>query len=724
MQRLFGSVLVLFLGACLVVPASALAAEEPPVPSCAEGPATVGQITVGTPCADLIVAPPGVQRVDGGGGDDTILAAPIAASSSCPFGCRLGVGSQTFEGGPGDDIVFGERGNDILRGGDGNDHLFGGIGDDLLEGGAGSDTLSGGFGADAIDGDSGHDFVRGDGTQDEITDTGPATDIDTLSYATAVTPGFGNEAGCALGSHAGFPSGAAERGVCLDLSAAADGNGNNGGAPNGGGVDSVLGAAFERIVGSPFADYIVGAKAGQTILGGAGGDVLIAGGPGTSLDGGADGDDCVGGAANNGCESTQSTGPVTSRDGSQVSVGVMTPGEGPAALYLLGSSGADDVTVTASGVSPNETVKFQLAAGSSFAAGGPGCSTPIATEALCGLNAPLDSVLVAGLGGNDDLTASGLPATTSLMALGGDGNDEVVGGNESDDTIVDGAGNDTLHGLGGDDAVLNNLGVDQLLGEGGNDLMLSTALCEGDLVDGGEGRDNASWTKLKEGVEAQLDLGVAGRPGAGGAQCGGGSTDQLNAIEDLEGSAAADTFIGNAGPNQLLGHFGPDTYLALAGDDSILANSADSDPVIDCGEGTDSALIDIPHPGQYEDATPVNCETVRQAAPNNFRTVTELPPPPPTPKADRTPPRTRITYGPAKLLIAASGRRRVVFHFTSNERGSRFRCKLDSKPYRRCASPRVFTVGPGKHVVRIDAIDSSGNADPTPAVFRFRVRRP
>jgi Ca2+-binding RTX toxin-like protein len=722
----------LLLAAALAAPAAHAAAVSPsPAPSCSEGPETVGQTILGTPCSDRIVVPPGVETVKGGAGNDTIVAGPLTAASSCPAGCRLGVGSQTFEGGPGDDIVFGERGNDILRGGEGNDRLYGGIGDDLLEGGPGNDLLSGGFGADAIDGGPGNDLVRGDGTQDEIVDTGPPSDVDTLSYATAVAPGFGESAGCATGSHAGFPA-VGERGVCLNLGAPADENGNNGGAPNGGGVDSVAGSDFERIVGSPFADFIVGSTPGQQIYGGGGGDVLVSGGAGSGLHGGADGDDCVGGTADGGCESTAASGPVASRALDKVSVGEMTPGEAdPAELYLLGAGSADEVTVTTSGAAPSETVKFQLGAGAGFdqsASAASGCSIPTATEALCELSTPLDSVLVAGMAGNDRLTASGLPATTSLVMLGGEGNDELTGGNESDDTLVDGPGNDTLRGLGGDDALLNNQGVDHLLGEAGNDLFLSTAICEGDTIEGGEGRDNSSWAKFGEGVDARLDLGIAGRPGAGGAvQCGGGTPDTLSGIEDLEGTGAADTFYGNAENNQLLGHSGPDTYLAGGGEDSILANSADSDPVIDCGEGIDIAVIDIPHPPVYEDATPVNCETVRQAAPNDFRTGTELPaplPPPARVKPDRRPPQTRIVWAPARLLIAHRGHRRVAFRFASSEPGSRFRCKLDSKPYRACASPQTFRVGPGRHAVRIDAIDPSGNADPTPALFRFKVRLP
>ncbi|MGH2975187.1 MAG: hypothetical protein ACRDLL_10025, partial [Solirubrobacterales bacterium] len=74
-------------------------------PSCATGPVDVAGTIYGTPCADTIVAPPGVAAVQGGGGDDLIVPAAILAAASCPEECRLGIGSQTFEGGPGDDVV-------------------------------------------------------------------------------------------------------------------------------------------------------------------------------------------------------------------------------------------------------------------------------------------------------------------------------------------------------------------------------------------------------------------------------------------------------------------------------------------------------------------------------------------------------------------------------------------------------------------------------------------
>lgn len=718
MLRFLRSLSGVLLVVLAIAPANATA--SPPTPSCAEGPQRVGDAIEGTPCADRIVVPPGVSSVNGGRGNDTIVPGPITASSSCPEGCRLGVGSQTFEGGPGDDIVFGERGNDRLFGGGGNDKLFGGPGDDLLQGGPGDDLLIGGFGADTIDGEEGNDYVRGDATIDHLRDAGPASDVDTLSYSTGVSPGFTRAV-----TNPGFPAKTEEgRGVYLDLS---EGLGDNGVAPNGGGVDEVAGADFERIVGSPFSDYIKGSKAGQTIYGGGGADVLVAGGSGTTLNGGADGDDCVGGAVDAGCESTASNGPVVTRPADKVSVGSMTEGQGAySELYLLGSGGGDGLTVEPTSGAPGDAVTLELTGGASFEAppAASGCVLQDSSTAACTLSGRLASFLVAGLGGGDDLRAEGLPTTTSLMMLGGAGDDELTAGDESDDILVDGPGSDTLHGRGGDDAVLGNAGHDALFGEGGNDLFLSNSICEGDAIKGGEGRDNASWAKFGEGVEANLATGQAGKPGAGATpSCSSGSLDSLHEVEDLEGSGSADTFYGDAGPNQLLGHDGADSYYAGAGEDLILANASDADAVIDCGGDTDIAIVDF---AQFGDPPPVECETVIEAAADNFNLPPpEIPPPVETTPEPRRPhpPQTRLGRHPRKLLVIAAARHRVTFRFSSSRAGSRFLCRLDTKPFRRCASPRAYVVGVGRHAFRVKAVDSAGKADPTPALFRFLVKR-
>ena len=84
---------------------------------------------------------------------------------------------------------------------------------------------------------------------------------------------------------------------------------------------------------------------------------------------------------------------------------------------------------------------------------------------------------------------------------------------------------------------------------------------------------------------------------------------------------------------------------------------------------------------------------------------------------DKTPPQTTITKGPKR-----THKRTVKFKFVSSEAGSTFKCKLDRKPTKPCASPKKYSrLKPGKHVFKVFAIDRAGNKDPTPATRKFRV---
>lgn len=708
-------------------------------PSCAEGPETIGDSIVGTPCDDTIVAPPGVEIVRGGGGDDTIVSAPIAAGAPCTGECHhLGVGSQTFNGGPGNDVIFGDRGNDTLNGGEGEDSLYGGIGDDELHGGPGNDLLSGGFGADSIDGESGDDFARGDATLDHIVDSGGDAG-DTLSYATGITPGFSDHAGeyPPFSDYANFPSHSGERGAYINLG---DEIGDNGVAPDGGGLDEdVRGSDFETIVGTPFSDFIVGTSNAQTIYGGGGADVILGGGGGDTIFGGTDGDHCAEATGETSCENVGSG--VVLRNQGEVSVGVMAPQEGSnPSVYLTGSNGSDSVTAT---YSPSaKSVTFELAAGTfdPESAGAGACALPESDKAVCQMNEAPDSLVLAGMDGNDSLSTSGFPDTTSVVEIGGAGEDNLTGADESEDVLADGPGDDNLNGKGDDDALLNNDGEDAIDGGTGSDLFLSNSICDGDTIYGGEGdyRDNASWTKLDEPVAARLDTGLVGEPEGGQPNCpGGGAPDHLQSIEDLEGTRFGDFFYGDGADNQLLGHFGADSYLALGGEDTVLANSADSDLVIDCGGNPgDTAFIDLPTPS-YTDPPPTGCETVYEAAPNSFRPpeaptgpplTSSAPPKPPTQKKppkrdDTTPPRTKLLHRPAKTVFAAHRFRSVSFSFAANEANATFRCRLDRGPFKPCHSPRRYRLGLGSHTLRVFAIDSAGNRDRSPVAFSFRIRR-
>ena len=689
-------------------------------PSCAEGPETAGNTIVGTPCADLIRLPRGVTSVYGEGGDD---------------------------------ILYGQRGNDSLFGGEGADRLYGGIGDDRLRGGLGNDRLSGGFGADSLDGEGGDDVARGDATVDALGDSGGGSD--TLSFATGTTPGFPNTG--AFFDDVGFPAGADGRGVYVDLAA---GFANNGLAPSGGGVDGPLEPAtdfsnFETVIGTAFPDYIVGTGEPETFYGGGGADLIDGNGGGDVAHGGADGDGCVEVAVED-CEFNSEE--IALRNPGAIAVGVMAPGtEGGPGTYLVGSSAADWVTASyaANPGTPDPedgVLTFALAAGSSgqfdaSASAAGGCAAPTGGTVTCPLPEPPDSVLLAGLSGDDRLLGPGLPEATSLVLLGNEGADELTGG-DTEDALVDGAGDDLASAGGRDDALPNNGGGDQLDAGAGEDLFVSNAVCNGDVLDGGADRDNANWANFGSGVTIDLAGQSAGLIGAGGEpDCSsGGALTTLQALEDIEGTSLGDNLVGDAASNQLLGRAGPDNYLAGAGDDLLLANSADSDPTIDCGEGFDTALIDF---APHVDGPPVGCESVEERAPNSFRPPDtppdpeptpdpdEQPPPlppqqtpaapsqpaPRTPQVDRTAPQTRLLRHPrARLSTAARQTRSVTFSFKASEAGSRFRCSIDRGPYRPCRSPRSYRLATGSHIFRVFASDPSGNRDRSPAQFRFQVR--
>jgi Ca2+-binding RTX toxin-like protein len=672
---LAASIATLALLGAGVAPASA-------APSCAEGPQTQGNTIVGTPCDDTIRAPRGITTIGGEGGDDTL---------------------------------YGQRGNDTLLGGPGNDRLYGGVGDDELRGGPENDRLSGGFGADSLDGEGGDDFARGDATIDAIADTGGGTD--TLSYATGATPGFFDRAG--VSEYDGLPPDREGRGVYVDL---LGGLGDNGLAPSGGGVDEGLqGTSFESVIGTAFPDFIVGTAAAQTIYGGGGADVILGKGGVDQVFGGDEGDYCEAATAT-GCEFSGGDKEVDPRDPSTIAVGEMTPGSAqPPALYLTGSSSGEEAVATYS-AGPPITISFAVG-------GNPTGSFPLVQ--------PPDSVVLAGLGGDDTLSAAGFPESTSVILLGGTGEDQLTGG-DTEDALVDGAGADVVNAAGRDDAVPNNEGADQLHAGSGEDLFISNAVCDGDLLDGGPDRDNANWANFNAAVSIDMGAQRAGLVGpADEPKCSSAPLlTTLQAIEDTEATSLDDIMLGDSGDNQLLGRPGHDSYSAAAGNDSILANSGDTDLSIACGEGFDTALIDIPT-GSYADPAPVDCEDVEERPVNSFRPPGTPPnpnPPPETPLAetsstpprpgpDRIAPRTLFLHRPPAIAFTAAKRRRVAVSFGSNEAGSTFRCKLDRSPFRSCRSPRAYMVRPGRHTIRVYAIDKAGNRDRTPAVLSFRVRR-
>jgi hypothetical protein len=82
------------------------------------------------------------------------------------------------------------------------------------------------------------------------------------------------------------------------------------------------------------------------------------------------------------------------------------------------------------------------------------------------------------------------------------------------------------------------------------------------------------------------------------------------------------------------------------------------------------------------------------------------------------PPETAITRHPK----AKSKKRRARFEFAASEPAS-FQCQVDGKAFQPCGSTFSKRMKRGRHDLAVAAIDSLGNADSTPATFRWKVKR-
>jgi len=159
----------------------------------------------------------------------------------------------------------------------------------------------------------------------------------------------------------------------------------------------------------------------------------------------------------------------------------------------------------------------------------------------------------------DGTNTAGTGATDYFYAGGGN---DVVGG---------GAGDDVLYGGDGDDTLTGGVGADKL--------------------DGGDGIDTENYSGSGEGVTVTL--------GNATAQSGGEAAgDTLSGIENVTGSAQADTLTGDAGDNVLTGGAGDDTLSGGAGNDTLLGGDGDDtltggagDDTLDGGTGHDTAVF-------------------------------------------------------------------------------------------------------------------------------------
>ncbi|MGH2661904.1 MAG: calcium-binding protein [Actinomycetota bacterium] len=178
----------------------------------------------------------------------------------------------------------------------------------------------------------------------------------------------------------------------------------------------------------------------------------------------------------------------------------------------------------------------------------------------------VEGFVVNGAEGNDVVTGRGdddvgVPFTTGIFMLGGDGDDDLTGG-AGTDGILGGAGMDTVRGWTGNDVMFGEADDDALDGGAGDDNLF-----------GGTGSDAALYASATSAVTVNLATASASGGGVG--------NDTLTSLENVTGSDFGDTLTGDDTANVLNGAGGVDVLRGAGGADALLG-----------GDGLDTAAYD------------------------------------------------------------------------------------------------------------------------------------
>ncbi len=181
---------------------------------------------------------------------------------------------------------------------------------------------------------------------------------------------------------------------------------------------------------------------------------------------------------------------------------------------------------------------------------------------------PQSAVFVNG-GKGDDVIGADSEVNTQLFITGGDGNDELRGGN-ADDIIIDSSGSTTVEGGLGSDIIKTGKGKDVITDAGGSNRIYS-----------GDGDDTVT---LNGFGSSSVD--------------GGKGADTITAVHGnnaLFGGLGNDIITGGDGNDFIFGDNGHDTIHAGDGDDVIYGGygednikGGDGDDVINAGYGNDT----------------------------------------------------------------------------------------------------------------------------------------
>ncbi len=443
--------------------------------------------------------------VNGGAGDDTMDASGLAAGQ-IKLVLNGGAGTDLLVGSAGDDTFIGGTGNDVALMGGGDDTFVWNPGDgsDVVEGQAGSDTLlfnganvnenidisaSGGrvrffrdvanISMDLNDTET-IDFRALGGSDNIVVNDLSGTDTNLVNLDLAGAAGgpdnqpdtvvINGTAGDDVIQIVGDSTGITVLGLATQVHIA-NFDANDRIVINGLGGDDVIvasgltAAAQLAANGGDGDDVLIGSPGNDTLTGGAGDDVLIGGGGQDVLDGGA-GDNVV----------IQSAIAPLRAAAASAFVASASAASSTSAPALAGTAANDAITIADNG--GNVTVN--------------GLANPVTLSGQTGV-----PIVVAGLGGNDVIDASGVTSPTMQFILDG------------------GAGGDLLHGGRGDDLLLGGAGADRFAFSGRNGTDTIAGFQHGaDLIQiAGYGVALSSFSDLggtisQVGADVHVDLGA------------------------------------------------------------------------------------------------------------------------------------------------------------------------------------------------------------------------
>ena len=510
----------------------------------------------------------------------------------------------------GNDQLLGTTGRDILWGGDGNDELDGDADRDVLYGGAGNDELKGGDGNDLLYGGPGRDTLYGEGGNDVLVgegrlDGGDGDDTIVLTGGGQVWGGPGADVLMSAGGGVVKYRGSFERskGVTVNL-ATGTGQGED--------AEGDVISGFWGIIGSDYNDTLTGDEKNNWLRGGGGGDTLDGGdgedwasywgsdgGVKVDLEGTKDGEYVIGhtggDAAGDKLKSIErlwgSEGDDTLRGGGEnnhllgnggddVLEGrggewdVITGGSGSDTASYEDSDGGVVVDLTRTGAQattwPGDTDKSNHDAAGDWLDSIENLRGSDHNDTLTGDSE--DNILEGGAGADTLDGGAGDGDTASYENSSGDGVTVNLGGPKDGEYVIGHTGGDAAGDrLKGIENLRGSAGKDTLTGDSGDNVLEGGA--EADALDGGAGDgDTASYEHSPGGSDGS---GVTVDLTQTGAQAGTPTTnyhaagDTLTNIENLRGSAYADTLTGNGIANVLDGGAGADTLTGGGGADTL-----------------------------------------------------------------------------------------------------------------------------------------------------------